>query len=94
MGYCQPEKGVAVESNEAKEAREQQRNRQIELARRNAKSARELCWIELKRGGDPAYLANKYEFPVEDLIRAKQQLEARRESNGATSEVPQTASEG
>ena len=42
-----------------------------------AKTLKEYAWLAIQNGCDPAYVAVRYGFPIEDMKRAKEVYEAR-----------------
>ena len=43
----------------------------------NLPSRRKLAWDEIQRGVDPKWVACKYLFPVEEMLKAKEEHERR-----------------
>lgn len=56
-----------------REAQAEQLKRELQSAHR----LKDLAWEAIKSGADPAYVAMRYGFPVEDMKRAKEVHEAR-----------------
>jgi surface antigen len=60
---------------------EEQRKQAMESLARTVKAApskRDLAWLELKNGVNPAWVATKYGFPVEKMVAAAEQLAKQR----------------
>jgi uncharacterized protein YabN with tetrapyrrole methylase and pyrophosphatase domain len=56
------------------------REAQVEQLKRELQSAfklRDLAWMAIKNGCDPAYVSMRYGFPLEDMKHAKEIHEAR-----------------